>query len=105
MFTVEAQSWSTWLQRPAKLFLGKDALIEDNSVRSRSTTLVNLRAAYTPGRFELFSELLNIFDSRRKDIEYFYATRLPGEPADGIEARNSRVVEPFTVRIGGKITF
>ena len=86
-------------------YLGKGALIEDNSVRSRSTTLVNLRAAYTPGRYELFAELLNLFDSRRKDIEYFYATRLLGEPVGGIEGRNSRVVEPFTVRVGGKISF
>ena len=31
---------------------------------------------YTPGRFELFAELLNLFESRRKDIEYFETTRL-----------------------------
>ena len=85
--------------------LGKSALIEDNSVRGRPTTLVNLRAAYTPGRFEFFGELLNIFDSRDKDIQYFYTSRLPGEPAGGVDDVHSRVVEPFTIRLGAKMSF
>lgn len=85
--------------------LGKSPLIEDNSVRGRPTTLVNLRAAYTPGRFEVFGELLNIFDSRDKDIQYFYSSRLQGEPMAGVDDIHSRAVEPFTVRVGAKVTF
>lgn len=85
--------------------LGKSALIEDNSVKGSPTTLVNMRAAFTPGRFEIFGELLNIFDKRDKDIQYFYTSRLPGEPAGGVDDIHSRVVEPFTARVGAKITF
>ena len=85
--------------------LGKSALIEDNSVKGSTTTLVNMRAAFTPGRFEIFGELLNIFDKRDKDIQYFYTSRLPGEPAGGVDDIHSRVVEPFTARVGAKITF
>jgi hypothetical protein len=93
-------------------YLGPHALIEDNSVRGDSTMLVNLRAAWTPqaflGRFEgweVYGELLNVFDSHAHDIDYFYATRLLGEPPEGIEGRNSRVVEPQQFRIGVKKTF
>ena len=89
-------------------YLGPHALIEDNSVRAKSTALFNLRAAWTPQRFkgwEINAELLNAFNSHGNDIDYFYATRFPGEPADGVEDVNSRVVEPRQVRVGIKKTF
>ncbi len=83
--------------------LGPHPLIEDNSVRGPATTLVNFRAAWTPNNFwglEIYGELLNAFDSKDNDIAYFYATRFPGEPAEGIEGLNSRIVEPRQVRVG-----
>jgi outer membrane receptor protein involved in Fe transport len=89
-------------------YLGPHPLIEDNSVRGESTLLVNLRAAWTPRNlagFEFYGELLNAFDSKRHDIDYFYATRFPGEPAEGIEGGVSRVVEPRQFRVGIKKTF
>ncbi|AKH42769.1 Pesticin receptor precursor [Croceibacterium atlanticum] len=89
-------------------YLGPHALIEDNSVRGSSTTLVNLRAAWTPQDlygFQIYAELLNALDSEGDDIDYFYATRLPGEPPEGIEGRNSRIVEPRQIRVGLKKTF
>lgn len=89
-------------------YLGPHALIEDDSVRGESTLLVNLRAAWTPSRFggwEIYGELLNALDSKAHDIDYFYETRLPGEPAEGIAGRNSRIVEPRQVRVGVKKRF
>jgi outer membrane receptor protein involved in Fe transport len=89
-------------------YLGPHALIEDNSVRADSTVLGNLRAAWTPQRFkhwEIHAELLNVFNSHGNDIDYFYATRFPGEPAEGVEDVTSRIVEPRQVRIGIKKTF
>ncbi|MBO9518431.1 MAG: TonB-dependent receptor [Porphyrobacter sp.] len=89
-------------------YLGPHALIEDNSERGEPTLLVNLRAAWTPSRYkgwEIYGEVLNLFDSTAHDIDYFYATRLPGEPLDGIEGRQSRIVEPRQLRIGFKKTF
>ncbi len=89
-------------------YLGPHPLIEDNSQRGESTLLVNLRAAWTPrniGGLELYGELLNVFDSKRHDIDYFYATRFPGEPPEGIEGPVSRVVEPRQFRVGIKKTF
>jgi len=89
-------------------YLGPHPLIEDNSVRGEATLLLNLRAAWTPrnlGGFEFYGELLNVFDSKRHDIDYFYPTRFQGEPPEGIEGRVSRVVEPRQFRVGIKKTF
>lgn len=85
--------------------LGSHPLIEDNSVHAPSTTVVNMRAAATFGSVEITGEVLNLFDSSRADADYFYASRLLGEPLEGIEGVHSRAVEPRTVRVGAKISF
>lgn len=84
--------------------LGPHALTEDGNSMGEATTLVNVRAGLTFRRVELFADLLNLFDSRAHDVDYFYATRLPGEPAEGIEGFNSRVVEPRQLRVGMRIS-
>lgn len=86
-------------------YLGPKPLIEDNSVRGDSTTVANFRSAWTPGRFEIFAELLNAFDSKDKDIQYFYTSRLPGEPLAGVDDIHSRAVESRMVRAGVKVKF
>src|SRR5690606_17436361 len=89
-------------------YLGPHALIEDNSVRGEDTLLVNLRAAWTPHNFgglEFYGEVLNLFDSKDNDIQYYYATRFPGEPPEGAEGLVTRIVEPRQFRIGVRKTF
>ncbi len=84
-------------------YLGPHPLIEDNSQRGAATFLVNARIAWTPddlAGFEFYAELLNALDADDDDIDYFYTTRFPGEPAEGIEGRNSRIVEPRQLRVG-----
>jgi len=44
-------------------------------------------------------EVLNALDSDDHDIDYFYASRLPGEPEDGIEDLHYHPVEPRNVRL------
>ncbi|WP_176598773.1 TonB-dependent receptor [Sphingobium sp. 15-1] len=86
--------------------LGPYPLIEDNSVRDKGSTVVNARGAWKGKRIELYGELLNIFDSRDKDIAYFYEAYVPGFDTGGPqEGRLSRVVEPRTVRLGAKVKF
>jgi outer membrane receptor protein involved in Fe transport len=89
-------------------YLGPHALIEDNSQRGESTLLVNARAEWTPSALpglSVYGEVLNIFDAEDDDIDYYYETRFPGEPPEGVLGRNSRVVEPRQVRIGLSKTF
>lgn len=85
--------------------LGPSPLIEDNSVRDKGSTIVNARAAWKGKRIEIFGELLNIFDSRDKDIAYYYESYIPAfDMAGPQEGRLSRVVEPRTIRLGAKFT-
>ncbi len=78
---------------------GAAPLIEDDSVRSQPTTLVNLGTYYTMGRIRIGAEVLNLFDARDADISYYYASRLPGEPAEGVEDRHIHPVEPRQMRV------
>ena len=84
---------------------GSAPLIEDGSVRSEPTTLVNLGGYWTRGRVHVAIDLLNAFNAKDPDISYFYASRLPGEPADGVEDRHIHPVEPRQVRMTFSIVF
>ncbi|MFT3965514.1 MAG: TonB-dependent receptor [Sphingobium sp.] len=86
--------------------LGPSPLIEDNSVRDGGSTVVNARAAWKRGHVQLYGEVLNILDSRDKDIAYYYESYIPAFDTDGpVEGRLSRVVEPRTVKLGVRYTF
>ncbi|WP_327754926.1 TonB-dependent receptor (plasmid) [Sphingobium sp. SJ10-10] len=86
--------------------LGPYPLIEDNSARDKGSTVVNARGAWKGKRIELYGELLNVLDSRDKDIAYFYESYIPAfDTAGPQEGRLSRVVEPRTVRLGVKVKF
>lgn len=84
---------------------GSAPLIEDGSARSEATTLVNGGLYWQPGRFRVGVELLNLFDADDADISYFYASRLPGEPDEGVEDRHIHPVEPRQVRVSVRMGF
>lgn len=83
---------------------GSAPLIEDGSVRSDPTTLVNLAGYYDLGAMRLGVEIFNLFDSSDADITYFYESRLPGE-ANGVEDRHFHPVEPRQVRASLRYSF
>lgn len=83
---------------------GSAPLIEDRSVRSGPTMLVNLAGYYDLGTMRLGVEVFNLFDSRDADITYFYESRLPGE-ANGVQDRHFHPVEPRQVRVSLRYTF
>ncbi|MBW7930066.1 MAG: TonB-dependent receptor [Gammaproteobacteria bacterium] len=84
---------------------GSAPLIEDNSVRSASTTVVNLEAGYQLGpKLKLSATLLNLFDSSDNDITYYYESQLPGEAAP-VEDIHFHPVEPRTLRVGLSMSF
>ena len=56
-------------------------------------------------RMKLTKSVIDNLAASGKDVVYWYGSRLPGEPADGIEGRLSRAEEPRTVRVGLKYTF
>ncbi len=79
-------------------YLGAAPLIEDNSIRSEPTTVVNLEAGYRiveGARLEV--GVYNLFDSNEADISYFYESRLANESA-GVEDVHFHPVEPRQIR-------
>jgi outer membrane receptor protein involved in Fe transport len=84
---------------------GAAPLVEDNSARSDPTTLVNAGAYYRVGNLRLGLDVLNLFNSRKADITYFYASRLPGEPGEGVEDYHLHPVEPRQVRASLRYSF
>lgn len=78
-------------------YLGESALIEDNSVRSDPSFLMNLGVSKDFGSFVVGLDVLNLTDSDDNEIEYFYESRLPGE-AGPVEDRLVHPLEPRTFR-------
>jgi outer membrane receptor protein involved in Fe transport len=85
--------------------LGPSPLIEDNSQRDKGSNVVNLRAARKFENFEVYGDLLNVLDSKDKDITYVYESYIPGFDAGPVDGRLSRTVEPRTVRVGATYRF
>jgi hypothetical protein len=80
-------------------------LIEDDSVESDGSTIVNLRAGKTWNRVGLFIDVLNALDSDDHDIDYFYASRLPGEPDEGVEDNHFNVFQKRSLRATLRYSF
>src|ERR1044072_6824793 len=80
-------------------YFGPRPLIEDDSVRSASSTLLYAQAGYaiTP-KLQARVEIYNLLDEKASDIDYFYTSRLrPGdEPRDDVHFQPA---EPRTVRL------
>ena len=79
-------------------------LIEDDSVRSDGTTLVNFGGRYEFGQYEIKVDILNLLDSDDRDITYFYESQLRGEPT-GVEDIHFHPVEPRQVRFSFRTRF
>jgi hypothetical protein len=85
---------------------GPRPLIEDASVSSKSTTLWNAEAGYRfSARARLVLELFNVFDASVSDIDYFYTSRLPGEPWEGIDDVHTHPSRPRSARVSLQVSF
>ncbi len=79
--------------------LGPGALTEDGTVRSRASSTLNLRAtrALSPTA-SVTLDAYNLLDRTVNDIQYFYASRLPGESGP-VDDRHVHPAEPRTLRL------
>jgi TonB dependent receptor/Carboxypeptidase regulatory-like domain/TonB-dependent Receptor Plug Domain len=85
---------------------GPRPLIEDGSVTSGGTTLWNAEAGYRlSSRARLVLEIFNIFDAEASDIDYFYASRLRGEPDEGVDDVHMHPALPRSAWFGVKVAF
>ena len=80
-------------------YFGPRPLVEDGSVESSSSLVLNTGLGWRGGAFDVRFDILNLLDSEDDDITYFYASRLPGEPAEGVEDVHYHPIEPRTSRV------
>ena len=93
-------AWSRWNASARVRYFGPRDLIEDGSVRSDATTLVNAQVGYKFSEtWSAAVEVFNVFDSEVSDIDYFYTSRLRGEPADGADDIHFHPAEPRQFRV------
>jgi outer membrane receptor protein involved in Fe transport len=87
-------------------FLGARPLVEDNSARSRPSRTFNAEIGYARSpRARFVIEALNLTNARMSDIDYFYTSRLPGEPAAGVSDIHTHPIEPRAFRVRVETTF
>jgi hypothetical protein len=80
-------------------YFGPRPLLEDDSVRSRSSNLLNLRLGRRfPNGLSLAAEVFNLLDDRVSDIDYFYESQLRGEP-EPVNDVHFHPAEPRSVRL------
>jgi len=87
-------------------YFGPRPLIEDNNVRSRSTATINAHVGYKinpRNRVEL--EGFNLANRQASAIDYYYTSRLPGEPAAGVNDIHFHPIESRSVRMSFVSTF
>jgi len=87
-------------------YFGPRPLVEDNSVRSRATRLVNAEAGFKVRRnVRLSLDLFNLLNAQDSDVDYFYTSRLPGEPLGGIDDVHLHPTLPRTARLALTVGF
>jgi outer membrane receptor protein involved in Fe transport len=87
-------------------YFGPRALTDDNTVRSRPTSLFNAQAGYQIGKqLRATVDVFNVFNASDSDIDYYFLSRLPGEPLDGVYDIHSHPTPPRSVRAGLTVGF
>jgi outer membrane receptor for monomeric catechols len=103
--TVTLKDLGPWSVSLTERYIGSGALTSDNSVRSSSSLISNLRFSHKISANSTLSlDVLNLFDRKYNDIAYYYATQLAGEAVPV----NDKVVhpgEPRTARLTLRVGF
>jgi len=94
-----------WLASAQLKHFGRYPLIEDNSAESQGSTLLNLRVGREWAQVGLYLDVLNVLDSDDHDIDYFYASRLQGEQAEGVDDVHFHVFPSRSLRLSVRYTF
>ena len=81
-------------------------MIEDGSVSSKSSTTLSALVGYEfmPG-IRAQVEILNVLNARVSDIDYFYASRLGGEPVSGVDDIHFHPAQPRSARLAIVVGF
>jgi len=87
-------------------YFGPRALTQDDSVRSKATTLLNFEGGYQFVKsLRANLQIYNLLDSKMSDIDYYFASRLPGEPIGGVDDIHVHPAVPRTLRLSLVVGF
>ena len=79
-------------------YFSERPLTADKRIESEDSLQFNLRAGYRLEDWDFAIDVLNLFDREDNDIEYYYTSRMPDEPAAGIDDVHLHPAEPRTIR-------
>ena len=97
---VSVDNLGPWFGALQFRYFGPRPLIEDNSVRSASTGVLNGRIGYKFGpKLTLQADVFNLANRRVSAIDYYYTSRLPGEAAAGVADKHFHPIESRSVRV------
>lgn len=87
-------------------YFGARHLVDDGSVTSRPTSLVNLDGAVqATSRLRVVISVFNVMNAADSDIDYYFVSRLPGEPLAGVPDVHVHPTIPRTIRISTAVSF
>jgi hypothetical protein len=79
---------------------GPRTLTQDGAIKSKATSLVYLQSDYRLSpRWTVGLSIFNLLDSRVSDIDYYYTSRLKGEPLEGVDDILTHPAEPRAARV------
>ncbi|WP_292992884.1 TonB-dependent receptor [Nitrosomonas sp.] len=81
-------------------YFGKRSLIEDNSVQSNHTITLNGQIGYKISKnVRMMLQGFNLLNTHAHAIDYYYTSRLPGEPAAGVGDLHFHPIESRSFRV------
>jgi len=87
-------------------YFGPRSLVENDTVRSKATSLINAQAGYKLTKtVQIALDVFNILDARESDIDYYYRSRLLGEPLAGVNDIHTHPTLPRTARVSLMLGF
>jgi outer membrane receptor protein involved in Fe transport len=81
-------------------YFGKRSLIEDNSVQSDPTMTLNGQIGFKiDKKMQVILQGFNLLNTSGHAIDYYYTSRLPGEPASGVDDKHFHPIETRSFRV------
>jgi outer membrane receptor protein involved in Fe transport len=77
-----------------------------NSIQSKATSLWNVQGGFQPApHIRITADIFNLLNASVSDIDYYFTSRLPGEPLSGIDDIHSHPAVPRTLRVSLNVAF
>ncbi|RHX91448.1 TonB-denpendent receptor [Leptospira yasudae] len=107
---ITLKETNRWFGSVRARYFGPRSLIEDNSVRSPPTTLLNLQLGHKfDETWSAVFEMFNLQNAKVSDIDYYYASRLKheaeGPDEGGTNDIHTRPSAPRSVRLAVRASF